>query len=121
MRPRRARNKWPPRPKKSLPQPRKALNKSAPPQKRARKEPKRRSRAKNRHRPRKRPLPKKIAARLLLAAHRVQILHKGCDRAVQSLNFRIGGLDQIIFIGRMRTRPVPQAKVAGGQAQRRIG
>src|ERR1035441_10195692 len=49
---------------------------------------------------------------------RVEILDEGARGSVNPRNLRIGGIDQIVLIRSMGTRPVPCSKMSGGKIER---
>src|SRR5437763_2821929 len=48
----------------------------------------------------------------------VKVLRKRKDRPVHSLHFRIGGLDDVIFIGSVSTAAMPETEMPRRQFQR---
>src|SRR6516165_12243459 len=55
------------------------------------------------------------------SSERVQVFHERCDRAIQPLHLRVGRLDEVVLVGRMRAGAVSHAEVARGQAERCVG
>jgi hypothetical protein len=65
---------------------------------------------------------RRCAARGLQALReRVQELHERRDRPIESLHLGIRRLDQVVLIGRVRSRSMAEPKVPRGQIQRRTG
>src|SRR5579872_5472961 len=54
-------------------------------------------------------------------SERVQVFHERGDGTVESAHLGVGRLDQVVLIRGMRTGPVSESEMTGGQAKRRIG
>src|SRR3974390_3742349 len=57
----------------------------------------------------------------LQSRQRVQILDERADCAVQPRNLGIGGVDDVVLVGRVCAGAVAEAEVPGGKAERRVG
>jgi len=56
-----------------------------------------------------------------LLAELVQILHKRHRRAVEPVHLGVGRFDDVVLVGSVRAASMPQAEVAGSEAQRSAG